>query len=244
VSHALDIFKICKNKSEMMKIFYSDKKEFWNNCKDERFESGNDYPCLYDKNSKIPFEPHYFYHPAWACRVLQEINPEKHVDISSIMWMSGCLSAFFPIEYYEFQPPDIKLDNFKVSKIDLCDMIFDDLSVSSLSCLHVLEHVGLGRYGDRIDPAGDIKAASELSRVLAHGGHLLFVTVIAESARIEFNAHRVYTHAHVLELFPDLELAEFSLILDDPVRGLIRYADVDLLKGQKFACGCYHFVRK
>src|SRR2546430_12288402 len=47
---------------------------------------------------------------------------------------------------------------------------FGDLELSSVSCLHVAEHIGLGRYGDAIDPLGTRKAIGELARVLAVDG--------------------------------------------------------------------------
>jgi len=44
--------------------------------------------------------------------------------------------------------------------------------------MNVVEHVGLGRYGEPLDPEGDIKAMRELRRVLAPGGSLLFVVPV------------------------------------------------------------------
>ncbi|WP_162525196.1 DUF268 domain-containing protein [Rariglobus hedericola] len=207
-----------------------------------RFALGYDYPCLNDNKAQIPFEPHYFYHPAWACRVLRSINPAHHIDISSIFSFAGCISAFWPTDYYEYQPPTVKLDGLQAGRVDLCALPFADKSVASLSCLHVIEHVGLGRYGDPLDPDGDIKAARELVRVLAPAGHFLFVTPVAEIASVEFNAHRIYSFEAVMALFPSLKLQEFAVVLDDHHRGLIRHADASLLAGQRFACGCFHFT--
>lgn len=208
-----------------------------------RFAIGNDFPCLNDDKPQIPFEPHYFYHPAWACRVLREINPERHTDISSIFAWAGCVSAFWPTDYFEYQPPAIKLDGLNVGRVDLCRLPFADGSLHSLSCMHVVEHVGLGRYGDALDPDGDLRATRELARVLANNGHLLFVTPMAEHSQIEFNAHRIYSYDAVLSMFPGLVLKEFSLVPDDHRQGLIRHADPMLLAGQRFACGCFHFVK-
>ncbi|NDC42314.1 MAG: DUF268 domain-containing protein, partial [Chitinophagia bacterium] len=53
---------------------------------------------------------------------------------------------------------------------------FESDSIPSLSCMHTIEHVGLGRYGDQLDPQGDLKAIAELKRVVQPGGDLLFVT--------------------------------------------------------------------
>ena len=39
--------------------------------------------------------------------------------------------------------------------------------------MHVVEHIGLGRYGDQVDPDGDLMAMKELERVTAKLGKLL-----------------------------------------------------------------------
>jgi SAM-dependent methyltransferase len=207
-----------------------------------RFPHYSHYPCLTDKNASIPFERHYFYHPAWACRVLRDISPVIHIDISSIFSFAGNISAFFPTIYYEYQPPKVELEDLSADRIDLCALTFPDNSVQCLSCMHVIEHVGLGRYGDPLDPDGDLKAASELARVLAPNGHLLYVSPMAEFPRLEFNAHRVYSYSQVLSMFPTLEVVEFACVRDDETQGgLIRHASENLLKGQVNACGCFHF---
>src|SRR5690606_7074270 len=108
-----------------------------------------------------------------------------------------------------------------------------------------IEHIGLGRYGDPIDPEGDIKACKELSRILAKGGSLLFVTPVGGEAIIEWNAHRIYTYEAILKLFPSLKLKEFSLIPEHGQNGgLIRNADPELICKERYACGCFHFVKE
>ncbi len=47
------------------------------------------------------------------------------------------------------------------------------------SCMHTIEHIGLGRYGDPLDAVGDQTALSELQRVVAPGGSLLIVVPVA-----------------------------------------------------------------
>ena len=118
----------------------------------------------------------------------------------------------------------------------------DDRSVQSISCMHTVEHIGLGRYGDPLDPLGDRKAAAELARVLAPGGSLLFVVPVG-APQIMFNAHRIYSYEQVLELFPSLTLREFALIPEHGEDGgLIRHADPALVASQGYGCGCFHFT--
>ena len=76
---------------------------------------------------------------------------------------------------------------------DICALPFADGSIQSLSCMHVVEHVGLGRYGDPLDPMEIEWQCSELQRVLAPGGDLLFVVPVGKP-RIMYNAHRIYSY--------------------------------------------------
>jgi len=203
------------------------------------------YPQVKDKTVKTGFDRHYVYHTSWAARVIAETKPARHVDISSSLYFSGLVSAFVPVDFYDYRPADLRLSNLTSSHGDLMKLPFADASVPSLSCMHTIEHIGLGRYGDPIDPEGDIKACKELSRSLAKGGKLLFVTPVGSRAMIEWNAHRIYTHEQVLALFPGLELVEFSLIPEHvDAGGLIRNANPSLLKDEKYACGCFVFTKK
>jgi SAM-dependent methyltransferase len=109
--------------------------------------------------------------------------------------------------------------------------------------MHVVEHIGLGRYGDPLDPEGDLKAMAELQRVLAPGGSLYFVVPVGEP-RVQFNAHRIYAYRQVIESFPALELRQFALVPDDAeTGGLIEGAPPALADQQQYGCGCFWFVK-
>jgi len=208
--------------------------------KDNRFavKWSEMYPCLDDRISTTPFDQHYIYHPAWAARILATNKPEYHVDISSILSFSTIVSAFIPVKFYDYRPAEISLSGLGSESADLLALPFADGSIPSLSCMHTVEHIGLGRYGDPIDPGGDIKATRELIRVLKTGGDLLFVTPVGKP-KIAFNAHRVYSHLQIMEYFSTLNLMEFSMIPDSG--GLIINADPEMVPLQEYACGCYWF---
>lgn len=198
------------------------------------------YPCLNDRIVSTPFDQHYTYHPAWAARVLAGTKPAEHIDFSSILHFGTMLSAFIPVKFYDYRPADIKLPGYESGFADLSKLSFADNSISSLSCMHTIEHIGLGRYGDPLDPDGDIKAINELKRVLGHGGDLLFVTPVGRP-RVEFNAHRVYSYEQIIEYFSPLVLKEFSLVPDSG--GLITNADPGLVAQQQYGCGCFWFKK-
>ena len=221
--------------------------DFWRfyRVNDDRFSMNlaDVYPCVKDKTIKTGFDRHYVYFTAWAARQVKKISPEKHVDISSSLYFAGIVSAFIPVEFYDYRPADLKLSNLESKKADLTNLPFADNTIPSLSCMHVIEHIGLGRYGDPLDPEGDIKSAKELSRVLAPGGKLLFVVPIGSKSRIEYNAHRIYSYDTALSLFPNLKLEEFTLV-PEKNGALIINADPALLSTEHYACGCFVFTKE
>ena len=199
--------------------------------------------CLNDATANTDFDRHYVYHLAWAARILKEIYPDKHIDIGSFIHFPAMLSAFFPIEYYEYRQPEIQLDNLVVGNADLTSLPFSSNSVDSLSCMHVVEHIGLGRYGDKLDYDGDLKAIREISRVLAEGGDLLFVVPVGRP-KIMFNAHRIYSFDQIIDYFSTMQLKEFALIPDNTASGgLIRNASKALFDSQEYGCGCFWFKK-
>ena len=202
------------------------------------------YPCLYDRDNLAGFDRHYFFHLAWAARVLAESRPPVHVDISSHLQFCATVSAFVPFEFYEYHPPQAEIEGLTVNRANLLALPFDDISVMSLSCMHVVEHVGLGRYGDALDPDGDVKSMNELKRVLAEKGQLLFVVPVGQP-RLHFNAHRIYAYDQILDCFSGLRLKEFALIPDDWRQGgLIRDASREMANAQRYGCGCFLFTRE
>ncbi len=198
------------------------------------------HPCLKDKVTTTPFDQHYTYHPAWAARVLARTRPSQHIDVSSILNFSAVVSAFIPTKFYDYRPAHLQLNNYASDFADLKKLPFENNSVESISCMHTIEHIGLGRYGDELDVRGDIKAIDELIRVTAPNGTILFVTPVGKP-KIEFNAHRIYSFEQITEYFKGCELVEFALIPD--AGGLIINADPALVAQQKYGCGCFWFKK-
>lgn len=208
------------------------------------FEWDERYPCLQDDTSGTPFDAHYIYHTAWAARVLAQLRPPIHHDISSYLYFSTLLSAFVPIKFYDYRPAPIQVSGLTAEHADLLDLPFSNESIESLSCMHVIEHIGLGRYGDQLDYDGDLKAIKEVSRVLKKGGSLLFVVPVG-TARICFNAHRIYSPFAIQEIFKhDFNLQDWALITDDPWKGIIAKPSLQLMSEQKYGCGCFWFIKK
>lgn len=198
---------------------------------------------LRDADKTFSFDRHYVYHPAWAARVLKSSMPKEHIDISSTVHFCSIVSAFIPVKFYDYRKTDIRLSDLTCGEADLLKLPFATDSVESLSCMHTVEHIGLGRYGDPIDSEGDMKAMKELARVLARNGQLLFVVPIGKP-KIIFNAHRIYSYNQIITAFSSLTLKEFSLIPEKSIDGgIIKNASEERADQENYGCGCFVFTK-
>lgn len=199
------------------------------------------YPCLGDATVATVFDTHYVYHTGWAARILRQINPDRHIDIGSSLYFISIVSAHTAIDFYDYRPANIVLKNIYSHAANICSLPFEDASVPSLSCMHVVEHIGLGRYGDPIDTEGDIKAINEIKRVMRREGDLLFVVPVGKP-RIIFNAHRIYSFDQIIEYFSGFKLEECTLIPDNALEvGIIKNPTKEKVNQQQYGCGCFWF---
>jgi SAM-dependent methyltransferase len=198
------------------------------------------FPCLADDTPTSPFDPHYFYQDIWAFKGVLASGAASHVDVGSLIDYVGFLSAITSVTFVDIRPLRVQLENFECMSGSILELPFDDASVASLSCLHVAEHIGLGRYGDPLDPLGTVKACTELQRVLAPGGNLFFSLPIGRP-RVCFNAHRVHSAEQILEYFSRLELVSFACVDD---YGMFHpVAETTRLDSDGYGCGMFHFTK-
>lgn len=199
------------------------------------------YPCLTDWLPSTPFDPHYFYQGAWIARKIVAQSPALHVDIGSSVLTMSVLSAQVPTVFIDYRPLQVNLPNLSSVAGDVQTLPFANQAVSSLSCMHVLEHIGLGRYGDPIDPNGSKKGLLELARILAPQGRL-YITVPIGRPRVCFNAHRVFAPQEIPFILAELELLHFSWV--DDTGTFHESGHPKDAVDQNYACGFYEFLRK
>jgi SAM-dependent methyltransferase len=198
------------------------------------------YPCLADRLPRTPFDPHYFYQGNWLARRLANAKPCQHVDIGSSVLTMGVISAHVPTVFVDYRPLVARQSGLVCVAGDINRLPFADRSVTSLSCLHVIEHIGLGRYGDPINADGARLAGQELQRLVGPGGTLYLSTPIGRE-RVCFNAHRVFAPATILSWFSQLQLTNFSYVSDDgEVNENVSPAFVPPLD---YGCGLFEFRR-
>lgn len=179
----------------------------------------------------------YFYQDTWAFHKIVRQNPSSHLDVGSTALFVGCLAGVLPTISLDYRPLPVQLNGLRTMSGSITQLPFADDSVTSISSLCVVEHIGLGRYGDPLDPEGTRKAARELSRVLAPGGNL-YVSAPCGHSHVVFNAHRCFTKEEFAGFFPKLTLKEFALVND---HGTTDKVDPDPQKG--LHVGLYHFTK-
>ncbi len=197
-------------------------------------------PCLGDATATTAFDAHYVYHTAWAARRLFQHGVPLHTDIGSDHRFVTLASAFQPMQFLDYRPAQLTLSNLQCGAANLLALDMPDHSQPSLSCMHVVEHIGLGRYGDPINFHGADIAMRELQRVLAPGGLLYFVVPVGQPT-IVFHAHRIFRASDIAAAFGELELLEFSLINDDG--SFTENVAMTAADPQRYACGCFLFRR-
>jgi SAM-dependent methyltransferase len=198
------------------------------------------YPCLSDRITRTQYDPHYFYQGAWLARRLSHVKPALHVDVGSSVSVVSVLSAGVPMLFLDYRPLAVKLSGLQSVAGNATRLPFPDDSIFSLSSLHVIEHVGLGRYGDPLDSDGSRRAAIELQRVLRPGGRL-FLSVPVGRERVCFNAHRVHAPGTIRSYLPALRLESFSLI-DDTGR-FTEQVPLEAADRLEYGCGLFEFVK-
>jgi hypothetical protein len=167
-------------------------------------------------------------------------EPQDHWDIGSQAIFANLLGAVLPVTFVDLRPLRAKIQGVRNLAADMLKLPLRDRSIPSLSCLHVAEHIGLGRYGDPLNPNGTSLAFAELARVLAPGGNLYLALPVGRP-RLCFNAHRIHSPETIRQFLGELDLLEFSGVHDDG-----RFAENVPLRefdNSDYACGFFRFQR-
>lgn len=200
-------------------------------------------PILSDRDSEAgALDRQYFFQDLWAARKVFEARPESHVDVGSrIDGFVAHVLTFMPVTVLDVRPLSGSVAGLTYIQTDatsLANVATD--SVPSLSSLHAVEHFGLGRYGDHIDPHAWRDAMRALQRVLRPDGRLYFSVPIGRQ-RVMYNAQRVFAPRTVLDAFDRLHLASFAAI-DDAGRYVADAQPTDFSRAWN-ACGLFELTK-
>ncbi len=194
-------------------------------------------PQLADKTINNPVDYIYILQNAWACEKIFDIKPKRHVDVGSDIRAVTIISQFTPTTMVDIRGVDIKLDNLKFTKGSVLELPFEDESVESLSSICVVEHIGLGRYGDPIDPFGTEKSLIEIQRVVKRGGTILLSVPVSNENSVKFNAHREFQPAYFIDLLSDCNLVENKFIVKNMIKDSFSENDDNVV-------GLFQFIKK
>lgn len=231
------------NKWRGLPFFIKNLAAYKRQSKDHRFglQLKDMYPVLQDRFAAAGgMRGHYFFQDLWAARELFHRQVKDHVDVGSRLdGFIAHLLTFTSVTYIDIRPVDVDVEGLDFKSGSITSLPYPDQSLASLSCLHVIEHIGLGRYGDPIDPDGYLKAAKELARVLAPGCVLLLGVPVGKE-RLCFDAHRVFDPQTIVDAFGALTMKGFSLIDDDGDRIHLN-ASFEKARDCNYGCGLFVF---
>lgn len=205
-----------------MPSFFRNYRKFKTLLKNENsnFEISKFYPCPDDRFDYAgTLLGHYFHQDIFVANRIWKNNPRTHVDIGSrIDGFVAHVASFREVEVFDIRNLSTNILNVKFFQANL---MAEDFSLAdycdSVSCLHVIEHFGLGRYNDPIEVNGHIKGLNNIYKLLKKGGKFYFSTPIGKQ-RIEFDAHRVFSLSYLLKLIePKYKIDSFAYIDDADV---------------------------
>jgi SAM-dependent methyltransferase len=204
-------------------------------------------PCLYDWYEEGgSTRNEYFWQDLHVARKINKANPRKHVDIGSrIDGFVAHVASFREVEVFDIRPITSKIEGVIFKQADLMNPM-ETLAgyCDSLSCLHALEHFGLGRYGDPIDPMGSNTGLKQMAGLLQPGG-VFYISVPIGVERVEFNAHRVFDPFKLVHLASGngLTLQDFDWFVEG--EGLMHSQnpeqDMRTLGALRYALGIFTF---
>lgn len=202
----------------------------------------------FDDNASGVLPGHYFNQDLLVASLIAKSRPRRHVDVgSSFVGFVAHVASFREIEVLDIRPMaaiDHPQISFLQKDLAVADPNFRGIT-DSLSCLHTIEHFGLGRYGDSIDPDGHLKGFQNLVDLLEPDGTLYISFPIGKEDAVHFNAHRVFHPLSILS-WPlkdgRLELKEFSY--EDDAHRLHRNVPLgEFVPDVEFGCGIYTFQK-
>lgn len=234
-----------------MPLFLKEYREFKKQAKGNfnDFTFGRFYPCFEDRFQESGTAyGHYFHQDLLVAGKIFKNNPIRHVDIGSRMdGFVSHVASFREIEFFDIRELVTPAENIRFVQADLMDHNFSMTDhCDSVSCLHALEHFGLGRYGDRIDYQGHLLGWNNIYKILKKRGKLYFSVPIGKQ-RIEFNAHRVFSIAYLLQMIQGLyQIDSFSYVND--AGALVKNAEIneESIKNNfscHYGCGIFELTK-
>ena len=148
-------------------------------------------PCLHDRYEEGgATKSEYFWQDLLVARAIHAANPVKHVDIGSrVDGFVAHLASFRDCEVFDVRPISTVVPGVVFRQADLMNPASLPNNAGggycdSLSCLHAIEHFGLGRYGDPVNPLGYQHGIANMAKLLQRDGVFYLSTPIGQEPRV------------------------------------------------------------
>lgn len=205
------------------------------------------FPCLFDKGVESAALGEYFWQDIFIAKKVLEAAPEHHVDVGSrVDGFIAHVACTRAVEVYDIRPLETEIPNVTFTQMDICNADPALLGISDfVTCLHSIEHFGLGRYGDTLDPQAWKRGIKGLHDLLTTDGSLWLSAPVGRE-RVEFNAHRIFAPNTIIDhaSATGLVLREF-LYLEGATTHSIepQSAEFGEVSEMEYALGIFHFGR-
>lgn len=207
----------------------------------------NIYPFFDNYNSDAKeFENQLFHADLLISQYIYQKKPLNHLDIGSrIDGLVAHVASYRKLDVMDIRNVNIKPHkNINFIKKDLIKIQnFDkEKKYDSISSIGVIGHIGLGRYGDEIDPNGHVKAIKNICNLTIESG-LIYILVPVGKKGVEFNSHRVLDPKEIINYFKEnnCELLEFNLVND--FGNLETNCDINNSENLNFGGGIFIFKK-
>lgn len=206
-------------------------------------------PCLHDWHEEGgTTHSEYFWQDLLVARMIFLANPERHLDIGSrVDGFVSHVASFREIEVFDVRPITTQIPGVIFRQADFMRPMEGMKNYcDSISCLHALEHFGLGRYGDAIDTSGFEQGLTNMANVLKKDG-VFYLSVPIGIARVVFNAHRVFDPRYIINMAAQ-HLLRLSLLTVIRNGGKVETPAIDEshlseLARQQYALGIFTFIK-
>lgn len=207
----------------------------------------HNYMILSDYDDKAGVtKTHYFHQDLLVAKYIYEDQPKRHIDIGSrVDGFVAHVASFRKIEIVDIRPLEkSEHENIKFVQVNATNW-HDFGKTDSISCLHSIEHFGLGRYNDPIDINGHYKGIANLVSMVSRDGRMYISFPIGQNDEVHFNAHRVFRVDTIFKhpsINQNMELIRFDYV--DDYGNLHSDAKVkDFDANVKHGCGIYTFKK-
>ena len=187
---------------------------------------------------------HYFHQDLWAAREVYKRNPLRHIDVGSrIDGFVAHLLCFRDVDVIDIRSLKSNVRGLAFLQADLMkNLTAGDLEADSVSCLHALEHFGLGRYGDPLLIDGWRLGLKNLANLVKPSGVLLLSVPVGQPC-VEFNAHRIFAPSTITHEAKQLGLSLLSFHFIDDSGNFHEGKKPEDASHLTFGCGCFLFER-